>query len=59
MSALIPWLLAKQEHGVFMLRIEDTDQERKIANGISIMSEGLREFGIEPDEGRINETDDR
>jgi len=42
-----------------MLRIEDTDQERKVADGILIMSEGLREFGIEPDEGRINETDDR
>ncbi len=56
---MVPWLVARQNQGVFILRIEDTDQNRKVENGITFMSQGLRDFWIEPDEWRISETEDR
>lgn len=37
--------------GVFYLRIEDTDKKREVENGVLGMANGLKAFGIEPDEG--------
>lgn len=55
-GAIIDKKLAKQSNGVFILRIEDTDQKREIENGISQIVDSLNEFGIMPDEGMISET---
>ncbi len=43
--------LAKQTGGVSILRIEDTDKKREIENGISMIVNGLKGFGISFDEG--------
>ena len=50
---------AKQTGGVNYLRIEDTDQERSIENGVSSIIESLKSFGIEFDEGMISETEEK
>lgn len=44
--------------GVFYLRIEDTDKKREVENGVIGMVNGLKDFGIVPDEGALNETDE-
>lgn len=46
---------AKQSNGVSILRIEDTDKEREIENGMTMIVEGLKGFGVEFDEGMISE----
>ncbi len=43
--------IARQSGGVFILRIEDTDQERKLERGIEEIVECLLRFGLVPDEG--------
>ncbi len=47
------------QDGVFYLRIEDTDKKREVENGVIGMVNGLRDFGIEPAEGAINETEEK
>ena len=49
--ALIDWLLARQSGGVFILRIEDTDQKRQIEHAIEDIVGYLAAFGLEPAEG--------
>lgn len=44
--------------GVFYLRIEDTDKKREVENGVIGMVNGLKDFGIIPKEGALNETDE-
>ena len=44
--------------GVFYLRIEDTDKKREVEDGVIGMVNGLKDFGITPDEGAINATDE-
>ncbi len=46
---------AEQTNGVFFLRIEDTDQKREVENGITGIISALKSYGIEPDEGMIDE----
>lgn len=50
-AALISERIAHQSGGVFILRIEDTDKQREIADGVRILAAGLGQFGITPDEG--------
>ena len=57
-SSLIAKLLAKESEGVFYLRIEDTDQERSIENGIETILKGLKEYNLNPDEGPISEKEE-
>ena len=57
-TALINYLLAKQNHGIIFLRIEDTDQKRQIENGVSEIIQTLRDFSIKFDEGPFSETDE-
>ena len=45
--------------GVFYLRIEDTDKKREVENGVIGMVNGLKDFGIIPDEGAMGETDEK
>ncbi len=56
-QSLIARKLANQTEGVFLLRIEDTDQKREVENGITDIVQSLDNFGIEPDEGMISETE--
>lgn len=50
-AAMISERIAHQSGGVFILRIEDTDKQREIADGVKILASGLGKFGIVPDEG--------
>ncbi|MCM1538920.1 MAG: glutamate--tRNA ligase [bacterium] len=50
-SALYEFLIAKHEDGVFMLRIEDTDQERYVEGAVDIIYRTLELAGITHDEG--------
>lgn len=50
-SALYEFLIAKHEDGVFMLRIEDTDQERYVEGAVDIIYRTLKTAGITHDEG--------
>ncbi len=48
---------ARQTDGVFYLRIEDTDTERTVDDGINTIINGLSEYGVTFDEGAISETE--
>ncbi len=50
-SALYEFLIAKHEGGDFMLRIEDTDQERFVEGATEIIYNTLQETGLVHDEG--------
>ncbi len=43
--------MAKQSHGVFFLRIEDTDHKREVENGAAAILRDLKDFDIVPSEG--------
>lgn len=49
-QALIDYNIAKRSGGVFMLRIEDTDQKREISGASAIIMGILNEYGFTPDE---------
>ena len=51
LSSFTANMIAKQSGGVQFLRIEDTDTERTVENGVNVIIEGLKEFGVEFDEG--------
>ena len=50
-TALYAYLIAKHEGGDFMLRIEDTDQERFVEGALEIIYHTLEETGLAHDEG--------
>lgn len=50
-SALYEFLIAKHEGGNFMLRIEDTDQERYVEGATEIIYRTLEKTGLIHDEG--------
>lgn len=50
-SALYAYLFAKKNKGTFVLRIEDTDQERYVDGSVEIIYNTLRETGLLWDEG--------
>ncbi|MBM4421820.1 MAG: glutamate--tRNA ligase [Chloroflexi bacterium] len=50
-TALYNYLLAKQTGGQFILRIEDTDQARLVADAMEEQMNGLRWLGLHWDEG--------
>ena len=50
-SALYEFLIAKHEGGDFMLRIEDTDQERYVEGATEIIYRTLDQAGLAHDEG--------
>jgi len=50
-SALYEYLIAKHEDGVFILRIEDTDQQRYVEGAEDAILETLRLTGLNFDEG--------
>ncbi len=56
-NALVAERFAHQsdKNGVFFLRIEDTDQKREVPWAVQQLIDGLRIFGIRPDEGPVGE----
>ena len=53
-TALYNYLFAKKNNGNFILRIEDTDQARKVEGAIPNLVESLNRCGIIFDEGPIS-----
>ncbi len=50
-SALYEFLIAKHDNGTFMLRIEDTDQERYVEDATEIIYRTMEKTGLSYDEG--------
>lgn len=50
-TALYAYLLTKHENGDFILRIEDTDQERYVEGAVDIIYRTLQKTGLIHDEG--------
>ncbi|MCI9007119.1 MAG: glutamate--tRNA ligase [Lachnospiraceae bacterium] len=50
-TALYAYLIAKHEGGDFLLRIEDTDQERLVEGAVDIIYRTLQKTGLLHDEG--------
>jgi glutamyl-tRNA synthetase len=55
-TALFNWLFARQHKGTFILRIEDTDQERSTDEAIQAILEGMTWVGLDWDEGPFRQT---
>jgi glutamyl-tRNA synthetase len=56
-TALFNWLFARHVGGVFVLRIEDTDQERSRSELTEVILDGLAWLGISWDEGPYHQAD--
>ena len=56
-TALFNWLFARQQKGVFILRIEDTDQSRSTDESIQAIIEGMKWVGLDWDEGPFRQTE--
>jgi glutamyl-tRNA synthetase len=50
-SALFPWAFARRHRGVFILRIEDTDQERSTREAEQAIVDAMAWLGLDYDEG--------
>lgn len=50
-TALFAWLVARQNNGTFILRLEDTDKSRHVEGAEAHIIDSLKALGLEPDEG--------
>jgi glutamyl-tRNA synthetase len=50
-TALFNWLFARHHGGQFIVRIDDTDQQRHVENAVSKILDGFRWIGIDWNEG--------
>jgi glutamyl-tRNA synthetase len=50
-TALFNWLFARQHSGQFLLRVDDTDQQRNVAAALEPILHGFRWLGLDWDEG--------
>ncbi len=50
-TALFSWLFARHNQGQFILRIEDTDQERSTQESVQAILDGMEWLGLNFDEG--------
>ena len=50
-TALFAWLIARQNNGQFILRIEDTDQIREVQGSVDHIQQSLKWLGLQWDEG--------
>ena len=50
-TALFNWLWARQQDGVFVLRVEDTDENRSTLESTQAILDGMRWLGLDWDEG--------
>lgn len=56
-TALFNYVFAKANNGEFILRLEDTDRERFVAEGVEQIIKSLDWIGLHPDEGVWYETE--
>lgn len=56
-TALFAWLVAKQAHGQFVLRVEDTDRNRHVEESEQHIVNSLDWLGIKPDEGPFRQSE--
>ncbi|MFQ5745461.1 MAG: glutamate--tRNA ligase, partial [Acidobacteriota bacterium] len=56
-TALFNWLFSRNQGGTFVLRIEDTDEERSREESVQGIFEGLTWLGIDWDEGPIYQSE--
>ena len=49
-ASFLPEVIAHQSDGVFILRIEDTDEKRAIENGVELILEDLEHYNYKVDE---------
>ncbi len=54
-TGTVAYRTAKTTDGIFYVRVEDTDQKRKIEGAIEVMLGGLEAFGVTADEGVVGE----
>lgn len=57
-SCMIAYKTAVASGGIFYIRVEDTDQKRKVDGAIETMLDALKTYNIVPDEGVISEQDE-
>ena len=50
-TAMYTYLFARKNGGKFILRIEDTDQEREVEGAVELIYQSLRQAGLSYDEG--------
>jgi glutamyl-tRNA synthetase len=50
-TALFNWLFARKHGGQFILRIDDTDEQRNVAEALQPILDGFRWLGLDWDEG--------
>ena len=50
-TALFNWLFARRNNGAFIVRVEDTDQNRLVREAVAGILEGLRWLNLDWDEG--------
>ncbi|NCN07386.1 glutamate--tRNA ligase [Candidatus Falkowbacteria bacterium] len=58
-TALYAYVLAEQNKGDFLLRIEDTDQSREVEGAVDNLLKSLKWAGLEAKEGVIIDNDDK
>lgn len=58
-TMLVAYRIAKNSNGVFYVRVEDTDNKRKVDGAIGVMLKSLASYGIEADEGVIGENEEK
>lgn len=56
-TALFCWLYARHKKGQFILRIEDTDEERSTPENVDAILDGMAWLGLDADEGPFHQTD--
>ena len=56
-TALFNYIYAKQNNGKFLVRIEDTDQERSMEKFEKNILDGLEMIGLAPDEDPVRQSE--
>ena len=54
-AGMVAYKTAKVSDGIFFVRVEDTDQKRKVEGAIKVMLDGLEAFDVVADEGVVGE----
>lgn len=58
-TAFVNFLAAKASDGTVFLRIEDTDKKREVENGVAVILNCFKGFGLNFDEGAISDTEEK
>ena len=54
-AGMVAYKTAKVSDGIFFVRVEDTDQKRKVEGAVEVMLKGLEAFDVVADEGVVGE----